>query len=296
MKELKEMLNQLKVFEKMYNIMRIVDPVEKKVLEYTGEELREESLPCYEFWKQQDMCENCISMRAYLKDDTYVKIESKSDSLYMITAVPITVNNKKLVVELVKNVTNIIYIENEQNAMGNEIYNLIKRMNNAAVKDALTESYNRRYINERLPVEIINASIHQVPLSVIFTDLDHFKNVNDTFGHTAGDMVLKKTVKAMSGCIHKENDWIARYGGEEFLLCLPGADNDAAVKIAERLRKRIERKEFTFQGRTIRITASFGVHTIDPDEKLYSMEELIALVDHRLYEAKRTGRNEVVYR
>lgn len=294
MKDLEDLLNQLKMFKKMYNLIRIVDPVNKKVLQYAENELREEDIPCYEFWKRQSICDNCISIRAYIEGDTFIKVENKIDSIYMVTAVPIVLNNRKLVVELLKNVTESFYIGDGLSDMGTEVYSLIKGINHIAIKDALTGIYNRRYINERLPVEIISSSIHHIPLSVIFADLDHFKYVNDANGHLTGDMVLKKAAGVMAGCIDREKDWAARYGGEEFLFCLPGTDNEAAIKIAGRMRKEIEEKEFEFEEKVIRITASFGVYTIDSVTDFFSMEDLMKSVDDKLYQAKNEGRNKVV--
>lgn len=288
------LLDKLQIFEKMYQEMRIIDPVTKKVLELTEGELCGGEHACYDFWRNNTVCENCISMRAYNEDDTFFKIVSKEDKIYMVTAVPVVIKGKRLVVELFKETTDNLVFGDGQNGQDVRFFTMIKHMNKAAVKDPLTGVFNRRYINERLPVEIISASIHHIPLSVIFVDLDHFKNVNDTYGHLAGDMVLKQAVKLTASCIQKEKDWVARYGGEELLACLPGKDNVEATRIAERMRKDIEKEELQFEGKTIKITASFGVFTLDGNTDFFNMEDLMKQVDDKLYKAKKDGRNKVV--
>jgi diguanylate cyclase (GGDEF)-like protein len=131
---------------------------------------------------------------------------------------------------------------------------------------------------------------------VALCDIDHFKRVNDTFGHLCGDMVLKEFVKRLMSLIRSDMDWLARYGGEEFLLILPETTFKNAARLAERLRKHIARKVFKWEGEKMSITASFGVTGFDkhrPGENL-SREDLIEMADQYLYQAKNSGRDKVV--
>jgi diguanylate cyclase (GGDEF)-like protein len=163
-------------------------------------------------------------------------------------------------------------------------------------KDSLTGCYNRGYLNEHLPHEIKRASRYHHPFSLALCDLDHFKKVNDTYGHLCGDMVLKEFVECIKSLIRSDMDWLARYGGEEFLLVLPETSFKNASRLAERLRKQISKKAFKWEGEKIAITASFGVTGFDkisPNEN-FSPDDLIDMADQYLYQAKNKGRNKVV--
>ncbi|WP_172408327.1 diguanylate cyclase [Desulfosporosinus sp. FKA] len=197
-----------------------------------------------------------------------------------------------IVFELLKNTTESITFEN-----GNcpEIYKLIDKMSNLAFKDTLTGTYNRRYIDQKLPVDIISTSLSEQSLSIIIADIDFFKNVNDTHGHVAGDHTLKAVADILSGCIQRESDWISRYGGEEFLICLPGAGLKRAVEIAEHMRSSVENSEIVYGECSIKITASLGVCSIKPSSRAprINAEKLIECADNKLYVAKHKGRNRV---
>lgn len=158
--------------------------------------------------------------------------------------------------------------------------------------DGLTGLDNRRHLNERLEEMFQHAQRLNEPFSCVMCDLDKFKSVNDTYGHQAGDEILKQ----MSDILRdeaREIDRVGRYGGEEFLLLLPGTVLDAAVTFAERVRKRIERHTFTFDGGTLQRTASFGVSGW-PHPIIYECDGLLRAADDALYVAKETGRNRVV--
>jgi diguanylate cyclase (GGDEF)-like protein len=160
-----------------------------------------------------------------------------------------------------------------------------------ALTDGLTGLYNHRHFQERLSEEFKKAERFSEPLSLILTDIDHFKKVNDTYGHPAGDMVLK----GFSGIIRetvREIDIPARYGGEEFAIMALKADADEARKIAERIRKRVEAHRFEADGVSIGVTVSLGIASYPRDAS--SREELIERADQALYKAKESGRNRTV--
>ena len=161
--------------------------------------------------------------------------------------------------------------------------------------DSLTGCYNRGYLNEVLPREITRALRYKRPLAVAMCDIDHFKKVNDTYGHQCGDEVLKHFVNSISELIRHDTDWLARYGGEEFLLVLPETNLDNAFHLAERLRNHVAQQVIETQGDKISITASFGVTGFNADCTSGSVrsEILINRVDRYLYEAKAQGRNRV---
>ncbi len=175
---------------------------------------------------------------------------------------------------------------------------LQQQLYESAVRDPLTKAYNRKHFQERMRSEIAHALRHRGQLSLILFDIDHFKRVNDTLGHPAGDAVLKAISSAIMKTIRVE-DVFARIGGEEFALLARGIDAQNAMLFAERLRRGIERLAVPWNGSTIPVTSSFGVATL---VELYSGEApksidgdlLVARADQRLYPAKSGGRNRVV--
>lgn len=162
--------------------------------------------------------------------------------------------------------------------------------------DSLTGCYNRGHLNELLPREINRAVRYKHPMALAMCDIDHFKKVNDTYGHQCGDEVLKIFVQSITDLIRADTDWLARYGGEEFLLVLPETKLENAYGLAERLRKHIAQKILETAEDKVSITASFGVTGFDASTSANNItaETLINTADKYLYEAKKQGRNKVV--
>jgi len=161
-----------------------------------------------------------------------------------------------------------------------------------ADRDALTRIYNRHSFDERLVYEIKRRRRYRHDLSLLMLDLDHFKSVNDTYGHKAGDMVLRKIGEVLTSTF-RSTDLPARYGGEEFVVLLPHTREEAAWKLAERVRSIVEECSFEFDGQEFSVTASIGVATVE-GSALSSDEDLIVKADKALYQAKNNGRNMVV--
>ena len=283
------------IFSKLSDITRIVDPLQKRVIEFTKENAVTNDLHCYDFWGKGNVCDNCISIRAYNDNTTYVKIEYSGDKTYLITAVPYDLGGRRVVIELLKDITNSLFFSSHDSpSMDTGIHALIDNMNKLAFSDSLTGLYNRRYIIEKLPVDLLNAALLSKEISIIIADIDFFKVVNDTYGHLAGDHTLKVTAETLSGCIKRGNDWIARYGGEEFLICMPGAGLDAAIAAAECMRKSIESTVISYDGKEFKITASFGICSIKSTGN-ENVDDLLKRADEKLYLAKRNGRNRIEY-
>ncbi len=173
-----------------------------------------------------------------------------------------------------------------------EMAGLLNQMSEALITDSLTGAYNRRYIDERLLIDIYNASLCRQPLSIILADVDWFKDVNDQYGHLAGDHVLRELVQLSRNSIRQDTDWIARYGGDEFLIVLVNADETAARRVSEDIRCACEQAAVAYGNATIRFTVSMGTYTLHSTD--ISSDELIRLADQNLYVAKNCGRNRSV--
>ncbi len=162
-----------------------------------------------------------------------------------------------------------------------------------AVFDTLTALYNRRYFEERLAMEAQKAFFSGSFLSLVMVDIDHFKKVNDTFGHTEGDKVLKEIGSLLKASVRKK-DTVARYGGEEFVLILPEAGLEEAAMISERIRQLVEKTLFDVGEAHLHLTVSLGIATF-PSHHPRTKEDLVKMADQALYDAKRGGRNRVCF-
>ena len=170
---------------------------------------------------------------------------------------------------------------------------LAHQLYEASTKDALTKVYNRKYFVERLSAEVAYAHRHKTPLSIVLFDLDHFKKVNDTHGHLAGDVVLRVVAAQVQRTIRTE-DVLARYGGEEFVLLVRGIPHSNVNHFAERVRKAVERLVIPWEHMQLRATISVGVASLSECGDAAAGETVLHRADERLYKAKSGGRNRVI--
>jgi diguanylate cyclase (GGDEF)-like protein len=165
-----------------------------------------------------------------------------------------------------------------------------------SITDPLTKLYNRRYLDRRIEEEVARSKRYSLNLSVLMLDIDHFKRINDTYGHQAGDVILC-TLGSMIKTDIRDIDVAARYGGEEFLVICANTAIDVAALLAERLRQQVESHQFQFfdssgRNQTIQISVSIGVASFNTS--IDSKEKLIQTADQALYRAKEEGRNRVI--
>ncbi|PCJ56581.1 MAG: hypothetical protein COA73_11845 [Candidatus Hydrogenedentota bacterium] len=168
----------------------------------------------------------------------------------------------------------------------------LERLHTVATKDFLTDIPNRRVLEERLNEMMQLARRHGHLFSIIVFDIDHFKKVNDTHGHLAGDRILKAVAHSIDQQ-RRSTDFLARYGGEEFVLVLPETSLDQAGVLADKIRRKVGNSKFTFEQAPIPITLSAGASQIDSDAESDTVDELFKRADAALYRAKENGRNRV---
>jgi diguanylate cyclase (GGDEF)-like protein len=181
-------------------------------------------------------------------------------------------------------------LQDELRQKNRQLEELLHKVNYMAITDALTGLYNRRHFHDVLISEYERARRYKTPFSIVMLDIDHFKRINDTFGHSVGDSVLKEVAEILKRNI-REIDTASRYGGEEFMVILPNTRKDHALIVAERTRMMIAQHSFRRLDRNI--TMSIGISGM-PDEKAESDEKLLRCADFALYRAKDLGRNRTV--
>jgi diguanylate cyclase (GGDEF)-like protein len=168
--------------------------------------------------------------------------------------------------------------------------NAARQLYESSMRDALTGMHNRRYLDQRMREELSYAARHRTGLGLLLLDIDHFKRVNDTWGHPAGDMVLRHVAQLIDSCVRKE-DVAARFGGEEFAVLGRNTESGGARALAERIRKRVEDSPVYFEKNIILVTLSVGVAVAEPPRVYEAPGAFLAAADQALYRAKQGGRN-----
>jgi len=272
-----------------FDAVRVVDPADNSILKEKFFNPIDIPFPDFDARQTKMYCNLCNSSKKPV-----LLLLHENGHVFLLMLTPVKLADKELLAELLTKVTDNVFLDDINLSDQIGLLNEINRLRQESITDKLTGLYNRRYIDERLPVEIGTCMEQKLPLSVIFSDLDYYKQVNDIHGHAAGDHVLREFARVLSRNIRKDKDWIARYGGEEFMIFLGGAGSEKAKEIAERIRTAVMNKSFHFRGELIKLTCSFGVYTVDNFTVLPTVDEILDTVDKRLYQAKKLGRNIVV--
>ena len=158
-----------------------------------------------------------------------------------------------------------------------------------SITDPLTRMHNRRYFDQIYAREFAAAAEKQLPITVAIADIDHFKSINDNFGHLVGDECLRLVATTMRQQIRQTCDFLARYGGEEFVFIFPGTPLDSGMQIGDRARKAVEEINFIYRGQRVRLRVSIGVAGWIPKARRGCLTKLLNAADEALYKAKETG-------
>lgn len=285
-------LSECEFLKALFDKVRIINPLTHEIVDLPHEGISVNKSKCYSIWQRKSRCENCISIRAFNENKTFIKVEYKDTRIYSITATPINKNGERYVVECIKDITESMLINDIKSIAIDEVYDKINKLNKLVITDELTECYNRRYLNERLPLEINECKENRDMLSIVVMDIDNFKNINDKYSHQVGDYVLKEIGKIIRDSIRREYDWVARFGGEEFIIAFKNIDKENTLLSTERIRKNIEVHKFIYNDININVTASFGVAELS--DEINEINALIATADKNLYKAKELGKNMII--
>ncbi|WP_313755730.1 GGDEF domain-containing protein [Tissierella sp.] len=277
----------------LFDIVRVVNSTRKKVVYQNGDgSTIIHGQDCYEFWERGKVCDNCISSQAVREKRTFTKVEYKGDGVYMVMAAPIKFGDELYVLELLKDITETGIVTGLSGLSSKETNDIIIKLNEKAIRDDLTGVYNRRYINQRLPIDIDYAMKHKEKLAVAMVDIDFFKGINDSYGHTAGDLVLKELSSTIISIIRSNYDWVARFGGDEFFIVLKDFDEELAMEVMGKIKNAVENMVIRFDNHRLNITISIGFCVVDPGTK--NFDEIIYEIDTNLKKAKKGSKNRIV--
>ena len=265
-----EVTLMIRELSRAFDIVRIVEaPTDKQCCMNDACQLVEEPGRCFDFWDQEIRCKHCVSMRALSKKRLSRKFEFVDSEVYLITAMYVEIEDEPCVIEMIAKLTG----ETMLGAWGlNDFVETISKYNRKLYLDALTGAYNRQYYDEQL-------SALPGEYAVGYIDLDRFKDINDTWGHHAGDQALKAVVDAMQSCV-RDTDSVVRFGGDEFVLVFRNIPQPTFAARLEKIRKAVSELSFEeFPG--MRLSISVGGYYGEG-----TMEELVQKADALLYDAK----------
>ncbi|WP_367568893.1 GGDEF domain-containing protein [Lacrimispora sp.] len=282
---LEEIKDKLDFFEKVHDSVRLVDPLNKRVLECRGSSLAGIDEICYDYWGNGKICENCVSLRSHSEGKSFMKMEKSGEKIFLVTAIPIDCSGHPVVLELLKDTTDSMLVGSGNYNDGEMMTRYVKELNDIIVKDPLTSLYNRRFSEERLPVDVAGAILADEPLSVCFIDMDNFKEINDLYGHESGDMAIKAAGEVISRHMDYGDAWAARYGGDEFLLNFKNMDEDQVRQIVKRIQEEIKELSLARFANKTRLSISFGIETMKNTPM--TAADLIRRADEKMYQAKK---------
>ena len=285
-------LRERDILPTLFDLSRIVEPESGRLVELIDGNLSETKVSCNDVFGSDSRCRNCTSLRAHYSKETVVKLEYTNSTVLLILSIPVEVQGRHLVVELAKDITKSMTVDVRDSVFTGEVPSIINRLNKMAATDPLTGLQNRRSLEDRLNSSLATCRQMDLPISLAMIDIDKFKLVNDTYGHQCGDVVLQGVAGIVKSYVRRDSDFAVRYGGEEILLCLPGVSLHDCMQVCSRIHKQIQQTAFSCDGCDISVTVSMGV--AGSSDGVSTKDELIALADQRLYEAKTSGRNRIV--
>lgn len=277
----KELADTLTV-DKLFDVYRFVDIENHLVYNYNEGKMIETCQKCYTLWNRSKPCPNCSSERALQQKKQIMKMEYLGDKSILILSMPWEKDGEGYVLELGRDVTNSFSVYDATSEDSSELRELINSYSDLAARDSFTGLYNKGHANNLLR-EIFDRKSPEIKLSLALIDIDHFKEVNDCFGHLCGDEVILYVVAKINEINKRCGGWAARVGGDEFLLASPSGDASCVIKTCEQLMAEVEEHTFKKGDKEYKISISFGAASYQPHE---TMEEFLERVDVKMYKQK----------
>lgn len=266
--------------------VRLVDPENRLVVDSGGQCLNNEN--CHMIWGRCDRCENCTSLRALQIHGQAFKIEILNDRTYWVGSRYIKIGCREMVAETVKDVTDSLFLDSDQK---DRIGKLIISYNLRLITDSLTGAYNRRFLEEQFLPSLRCCHDKDISVNLAFVDVDHFKQINDTYGHAAGDQVLKDICRFWKLHFNTRDKnaerLVIRYGGDEFLIISCGAERDAFEQEIRKYDSEMRKICYCRKGIQFSFDYSIGTAFSTVTGEAWSWESLLETADRNMYQVKK---------
>lgn len=274
-----EIRGKIGLIEEMYDFIRIVDPVNKSSIIIKTNEIKKNNGICYDFWERESACSNCISMRAYNKKDTFIKIEYISNKIFLMTATPLLVDGKIYILEMLKDISENGRIFSTKNSYNLDMYTMINEVNDKFIIDEASGVYNRQYIDERLPVDINNCNTHGYELSVIKISIDYLKAIAYKYGEEIKNKIIRDFIKLVRNLIISNSDWIGRYNTDSFFIVLNSTDKEHAMNFTGKINNLVNEFAFKYNDINIKISLSTKIYCVK-DENI-DVEKILEDINNK---------------
>lgn len=289
MEEMPEELRKYGDLSVFCDLYRITDPETCKIYNYAEGKLLPQKEFCYNVWERKKACSNCSSRRAVMENRTIVKLECFVNRAMLVYSVPVSINNKKYSLELIKNVTDSFVIKFPLHNENEILAGLINSVNSIITHDPFTGLHNKYYTYKELHRLIDSAAENNYTFSAAFIDIDKFKIINDTYGHVKGDEVIKEIAEYIKKITDEGKVFGARMGGDEFMIIFSKMTFEKSEKLCGELMNKVSEHEFCARdGQKFHVQISYGLHEFD---KNLSKDEFINHIDEKMYNMKRSKLN-----
>lgn len=273
---------KLSLTENMYDSIRIIDPVNKTIINIKNDEIKRFKGNCYDILNKGRICSNCTSMRAKAEEDTFIKIECILNKVTLIISTSVIRNEDIYVVEILKDISShkgkILDIDD------NAVNIMINRMNEKIIRDDLTGIYNRIYIEERLPVDINNSIKNKTLFFVIMIEIDNLKKINDKYGQTIGAKILKNCTESISDSVDKNSSWLGRYSDNKFIIGLNNIDKEKVSEILEQIRNLLEDNPFKYNDKIFKLKFNFSNYC--SENEITDIKDVLLELEKGIFEEK----------
>ncbi|MEG1513899.1 MAG: GGDEF domain-containing protein [Clostridia bacterium] len=281
--ELDAILSETVQINHLFELYRLVDPISHSVYDLKDGTLIRYPEKCYATWKRKKPCDNCVSRHTCLEQCVHFKLEYMENVVYLIVSVPVTLEGKPYSLELGKNVTDSMLVGEDHKTDNSDLISVIQSFNTMAVTDAFTGLYNKGHMLNQLSSFMTGEMPDVTTLVGVLMDLDHFKLVNDRYGHFMGDVVLK----AFADRLKQETDgkaiWAGRMGGDEFAIFFADKTVQEAESRCRAMIADIEQRPFYKDGVSFHIGVSIGAEQVDRAD---TIEAYVDKLDKKMYKEK----------
>lgn len=260
--------DKLLITENMYDYMRIIDPINKNIINLTSYGAIELKGKCFQNFNRNTFCENCISMRAYNENDTYLKVENTLNKVNLVISTPFTMDEKDYIVEIIKDISKGNHIE-----VDNEVSMVINNINNKIIKDRLTDVYNNNYVEERLPIDINSSIKENYLLSIIIIEIENINSLKDKYDEKIINMVIKNFAEKINKLIDKNSCWLGKYKDDKFIVALNKLDQEKTKEIFIQLK--ICMNEFSFEHNLNNINLETNIKLYSNEDDTINIEKIL---------------------
>lgn len=269
----------------VFDYVRLIDLNGHTELKIEDNHIIPTSKLCYCTWREGRPCRNCISHQAYYEEKHMTKLQYVGNRIQLIMAIPVHIQDNKYVLEMSKDITESLVVNDKYHPDNTDIHNIINELNVVAVMDPFTNLYNKKYIEKQMREDILEINKSKENYVIVLFDIDNFKWVNDTYGHSNGDIAIQDFVRLIHESTVNMNYWAARYGGDEFLLVFSGVNIEDVIECCKNIQNKMSEIIYEVDSNKYSITASYGVHQFVHGVDTYNT--MIKLVDEAMYKNKK---------